>query len=180
METRNLFIRDTQFKDCEYFSLWEKNKDVTEFFSIGEDRDYEEVTREYIERSLDKTKIQLTIFLKETNEPIGRIYISLIDYASDSCDITRIYIADPKHRGKGYGEEALRVILYYCFINLHMERVTLDHFTGNNRAAALYLKIGFQYEGVARNAAKKNGRYYDLHLMSMLRTEYFEKAHNDN
>jgi len=56
-----------------------------------------------------------------------------------------------------------------------MQRVTLDYFTGNTRAAALYRKLGFVDEGVARNACSKDGVYYDLNLMSILRDEYFEK-----
>ena len=58
---------------------------------------------------------------------------------------------------------------------MHMERVSLDYYTGNKGAKALYEKLGFRNEGIARNATKKDGRYYDLHLMSMLRTEFFTK-----
>ena len=78
----------------------------------------------------------------------------------------------------GSDEEAMRELLEYCFIQLHTERVTLDHLPQNERAAALYLKLGFQYEGVMRHAGKKNGKYIDLHLMSMLRSEFFEKCRN--
>ena len=67
----------------------------------------------------------------------------------------------------------MKEVLEYCFTFLHMERVTLDYFTGNKRAAALYESLGFKNEGIARNAAKKYGRYYDLHLMSILRSEFF-------
>ena len=55
-----------------------------------------------------------------------------------------------------------------------MERVYLDHYTGNP-AAHLYLNLGFQYEGVLRKNCRKNGVLYDVHLMSMLAEEYFEK-----
>ena len=92
-------------------------------------------------------------------------------------DITRIYIADPALRGKGYGEEALRLILEYAFIHLHMERVTIDHFEKNRIAATLYDKVGFTNEGLMRNAGKKNGKYVNLQLKSMLRAEYYEKLH---
>lgn len=78
---------------------------------------------------------------------------------------------------EGYGEEAIRLVLEYAFINLHMERVTIDHFSENDVARQLYHKIGFQDEGRMRHAAKKNGRYYDLQLMSMLRAEYYDKIH---
>ena len=54
------------------------------------------------------------------------------------------------------------------------ERVTLDHFEDNVIAASLYDKLGFAREGVMRHGGKKNGRYIDMCLRSMLREEYFE------
>ena len=72
-------------------------------------------------------------------------------------------------------EEALRAALKLAFEEMNRERVTLDHFTGNQIASHLYLKVGFQYEGVMRHGGKKDGKYIDLHLMSMLRDEYFAK-----
>ena len=177
METKNLIIRETVFSDCEIFAKWETLKAVTEFFTIDEGRNYEEVVREFVERSNEKDKLQYTICLKPEGRPIGRVYISRIDPHSDSMDITRIYIADEELRGKGYGEEALRRILEHAFIAMHMERVTLDHFLKNKPAAALYEKVGFKDEGILRNAAKKNGRYYDLQLKSMLRNDYLDSSY---
>lgn len=179
MESRNLFIRETTFDDCKYFAEWEKQDVVTEFFTIDEDRDYEDIVTEFINSQDDKSKAFFTITLKPDNKPIGRIIVSNINEHYDSLDITRIYIADPANRQKGYGEEALRMVIEYAFINLHMERITLDHFTGNKPAANLYQKLGFKYEGVMRNAGKKNGRYIDLHLMSMLRSEYYDNLHRE-
>ena len=43
------------------------------------------------------------------------------------------------------------------------------------KAAHLYLNLGFQYEGVLRKNCRKNGVLYDVHLMSMLAEEYFER-----
>ena len=177
MESKNIIIRPTVFSDCELFAKWESDPNVSEFFSMNSDRDYEEIVTEFVTRSDYVTKLQYTICSKEET-PIGRIYISRIDEESDSLDITRIYIADPANRGKGYGEEALRLILEYCFMNLHMERVTLDYFDGNSIAMSLYEKLGFEHEGKARNACKKDGRYYNLNLLSLLRAEYYGKIHD--
>lgn len=177
MESKNLIIRETVFDDCRYFAEWETLPEVTEFFTIDEGRSYEEIVTEYVTYSLDQAKLQFTITEKPEGKPIGRIYLSRIDTHDDSLDVTRIYIADPAKRGKGYGEEALRLILEYAFINLHMERVTIDHFEANKIAASLYEKVGFKNEGLMRNAGKKNGKYINLQLKSMLRAEYYDKLH---
>ena len=177
MESKNIIIRPSVFSDCKQFAKWETKFAVTEFFSLNCDRDYEEVVIEFVERMADKTKLQFTICDKQENL-LGRIYISNLSKEYDSLDITRIYIGDPNERGKGYGKEALKLMLDYCFINLHMERVSLDYFEGNKVASALYESMGFKHEGLARNACKKDGKYYDLNLMSILRSEYYGKFHS--
>ena len=173
METERLLIKKTCFDDLRYFAEWETQKNVTDFFSIDVGKTYEDVVRESILWESDLSTLQFTIFLKEENNPIGRIYISGIKPNLCSLDITRIYIGDERYRGNGFGEEAMKEILKYCFVQLNAERVTLDHVEGNEVAASLYLKLGFQYEGIARNACKRDGKHYDLHYMSMLRPEYF-------
>ncbi|MEE0742556.1 MAG: GNAT family N-acetyltransferase [Emergencia sp.] len=178
MESRNLIVRETVFDDCKYFAEWETRPEVTEFFTMNEERSYEDLVTEYVRYNMDPTKAQFTITLKPEDKPIGKIYLSRINTTDDSLDITRIYIAEIDNRNKGYGEEALRLILEYAFINLHMERVTIDHFERNKPAAYLYEKIGFRNEGLMRNAGKKNGKYVNLQLKSMLRAEYYENLHD--
>ena len=174
METKNLMIRESTFDDCKYFAEWECKEEVTEFFTMNDDRDYEEIVTEFIQAQSDPTQLHFTITMKPDMAPIGRIVITNINNHYDSLDITRIYIADPSNRNKGLGEEALKLVIEYSFIQLHRERITLDYFTGNKPAARLYEKLGFVNEGVMRNSGKKNGRYVDLHLMSMLRAEYYD------
>lgn len=176
MESTNLIIRESDFSDCTVFAKWEKQAYIMENFTMSEGRDYEEIAKEFVMRSQENDKLQFTIALRDDNKPIGRVYISRIDTLQDSLDITRIYIGEENYIKKGYGEEAMRDILEYCFIQLHMERVTLDHLPQNSPAESLYKKLGFQFEGIMRHAGKKNGKYVDLHLMSMLRVEYFDKC----
>lgn len=175
MDSKNIFIRETTFDDCSYFAKWEVLPSVTEFFTMDEGRTYEDSVVEFIDCKQNPTKMMYTICLREGNLPIGKIYLTRINSKYDSLDITRIYIAEDKNRDKGYGYEALRLILNHAFISMHMERVTLDYMTANKKAEHLYEKIGFTREGVMRNSGKKNGKYVDLILMSMLRSEFYEK-----
>jgi len=172
MISNNIIIRKSTFDDCKEFIRWEMQDYVREFLSIDKDRSYEDVVREFITREKDFSKKQYTIILKASNLPIGRIYLSDISRESDSIDITRIYIGDENFLGKGYGREAMVILLEYCFKTLNMERVTLDHYSNNIKGASLYLDLGFKYEGIMRNAAKKDNDYFDLHLMSILKKEY--------
>lgn len=175
MESNNLLIRKTVTDDCLLFEEWEKQDFIKEFLNINDSQRYEDIVNEMQTREKDKSKELYTIILKSINKPIGRVYLSKIDKVYNSIDITRIYIGDESYIGKGYGRELMKILLKYCFETLEMQRVTLDHYPNNKKASLLYLDLGFKYEGVMRNAAKKNNQYFNLHLMSMLREEYFEK-----
>lgn len=173
MEKTRLLLRKSSYEDCDKFSSWETDPYVSTFFTIDDGRGRDEIVREFLEREGDDTQRQFTICLEATGEAIGRIYVSNINSHYDSLDVTRIYIAGRENRGKGYGEEALMLILKWAFEEMNAERVTLDHFTDNVIASTLYDKIGFVKEGVMRHGGKKNGRYIDMCLRSMLREEYF-------
>lgn len=173
METKNFVIRETEFGDYEYFARWETDPEVVRYMSFDEDRTYEDVVREGLNNAQDETKLDFTIVSRTEEKPVGRINISRIDRHSDSLDITKVYIGEKGLWGKGVGREIMVELLEYCFTFLHMERITLDFYTGNKRGSSLYDSLGFKHEGTARHAAKKDGRYYDLNIMSMLRSEFF-------
>ncbi len=173
-ETKNYLVRETEFGDYEYYHVWENDLEMTKYFALDKGRTYENVVVEGFAYKNDSSVVDCTIVDKNSNEPLGRIIIGRIEEHYKSLDITKIYVGGT-NRGNGVGREVLEGLLKYLFEDLQMERVTLDHFTGNTGAASLYERLGFVREGVARNACSKDGVYYDLHLMSMLSKEYFSR-----
>ena len=186
LETNDLIIRPSVWDDLEDFCRWEKLPEVTEFFSIRDGQTMEDVVRKFVADEEDPKAQQFTILLKEEGveaaeagdgtlqyagtRKIGRIVLADIEDGWKG-EIWRIYIGDKSLRGKGYGKQAMEAMMGYCFDVLGLERLYLDHYTGNP-AAGLYLSLGFKYEGVLRKNCRKNGILYDVHLMSMLREEY--------
>lgn len=172
METERLIIRESKWEDIDVFHKWEQMPEVTEFFSIRDGQTKEDVIRKFVADDNNPQARQFTILLKETGEPIGRIVLGDIEDGW-KAEIWRIYIGEIALRGKGLGKEAMKAMMKYCFEDLGLKRVYLDHYTGNP-ASYLYLSLGFKYEGVLRHNCRKNGILYDVHLMSMLEDEYKE------
>ncbi|MCL4561324.1 MAG: GNAT family N-acetyltransferase [Chloroflexi bacterium] len=83
-----------------------------------------------------------------------------------------IGIGDPSARGKGYGTDAMRVILRYAFEELNLYRVSLNVFEYNQRALSVYLKVGFTEEGRMRNAIHRDGRWWDIVFFGILKPEW--------
>ena len=171
--TENFIIRDAEFGDYELFTEWERDREMVKYFAIDEGRTYEQVVTEGFELRNGSYSRDMTITNKNTKEPLGRIIITRMEPHYRSLDITKIYVGG-SNRGRGVGTEVLLGLLKHFFEEMKLERVTLDYFTGNAKAAKLYRKLGFVDEGVARNACIKDGVYYDLNLMSMLSEEYFK------
>jgi RimJ/RimL family protein N-acetyltransferase len=74
--------------------------------------------------------------------------------------------------GKGYGTDAMKVILHYAFQELNLRRVSLNTFEYNPRAIRSYEKAGFVHEGRIREYLCREGRRWDLIFMGILREEW--------
>lgn len=172
LESEHIILCESGWEDLETFYEWERLPEVTEFFSIRDGQTKEEVIRKYIADDRESCR-QMTMYAKKVGqEPlrIGRVVIADIE-PGWKAELWRIYIGELSFRGLGYGKEAMELVMGYCFEELGIERLYLDHYTGNP-ASFLYLSLGFQYEGVLRKNCRKNGILYDVHLMSMLKEEY--------
>lgn len=83
-----------------------------------------------------------------------------------------IGIGEPEFWGKGYGTDAMRLILRYGFLELNLHRVSLNVFGYNARAIQSYLKTGFQIEARSPNFLIRDGKRWDLVWMGILREEW--------
>lgn len=86
-----------------------------------------------------------------------------------------IGVGDREFWGKGYGTDAIQVILRYAFQELNLRRVSLDTFEYNPRAVRSYEKAGFVHEGAARDFLQREGQRWDLIFMGVLREEWLAK-----
>jgi RimJ/RimL family protein N-acetyltransferase len=73
---------------------------------------------------------------------------------------------------KGYGSEVMSLLVKHCFETLNLNRVMLRVYTDNIRAVRSYEKAGFVLEGRLREAVYKFGKYDDVLIMSVLRSEW--------
>lgn len=111
------------------------------------------------------------IRLLDSDELIGYAELDGIMWAHQVSGVS-IAIGDPKNWGKGYGYEAMQLVLRFAFDELNLHRVVLTVFSYNERAIALYEKLGFQREGVHREHLQRDGKRYDMYLYGLLHREW--------
>ena len=74
----------------------------------------------------------------------------------------------PEFRGKGIGRQLMRRTIDAAFA-FGLTRIELTVRQGNTKAIALYKSLGFEIEGLHRNAVCIEGHYENLHSMALLR-----------
>lgn len=77
-----------------------------------------------------------------------------------------------EHVGRGYGTDAVRLLTAYGFREMGLNRIEIRVHTFNDRARAVYGKLGYQEEGVRRDATFHDGRFHDEVIMSALAREW--------
>lgn len=101
---------------------------------------------------------------------VGRVVLWGIDLHNRRAHLG-ITLA-PQARGRGYGTDAVRVLLRYAFVDRGLHRVELTVLADNAQALAAYRRAGFVEEGRQRQAAWVDGRFVDLAVMAALAPEW--------
>lgn len=111
------------------------------------------------------------IKLKESNQIIG---IAGFDDIVEENKVATLFIGigDKNIRGRGYGKEALNLLLKYGFNELDFHRIQLNVLEFNHAAIALYEKAGFIKEGSYREFVLRDEKRFDLLLYGLLKSEW--------
>ena len=109
----------------------------------------------------------------EKEELIGNCGFLNIDHLNQSGDVG-IFIGNKKYWDKGYGSEALSLLLDYGFKALNLHSVQLSVYSFNKRAIKSYEKCGFRIIGNKRESLKRGNEYFDIVYMDILENEFFK------
>lgn len=123
-------------------------------------------------QELDKKKDEGVGFTIEADgKVIGSVGLYGFDATSMVCELG-ISIGERDYLGKGYGADAVKVIVEYAFRYRNLHKVYLQVTANNERAHRSYLKCGFVEEGHLRRQLWSNGAYRDVIFMGILRTDW--------
>ena len=78
----------------------------------------------------------------------------------------------PNFWNRGYGQDSIRVLLKYLFMDMAAHRVELEVLDFNSRAIQCYKKCGFLEEGKRRETCFSYGSYRDVIIMGILSKEF--------
>lgn len=115
--------------------------------------------------------VNFAITLKKSGLPIGAIGL-ILHAEHDRAEIG--YWIGKEYWNVGYATEAASRLIKHAFVDLRLERVYAHHFSSNPASGRVLIKSGLRHEGTLRHHVKKQGRFQDLELYSILYDEWRE------
>ncbi|MBR7796523.1 MAG: GNAT family N-acetyltransferase [Bacillota bacterium] len=173
-ESSRIKLRKMTIEDTDLYHQWRNDIDVMQTTSPNLDIYTFEETKSFVREVIlhSSTSKSYIITVKDSGEtPIGVISLIQIDNVNHNAECI-IDIGNKDYWGKGYGKEAMQLLLNYAFSEMNLHRLSLRVFSFNLKAIKLYEKLGFFHEGRSRQFLYRNGKWHDLLHMGMLRTEY--------
>jgi RimJ/RimL family protein N-acetyltransferase len=135
-------------------------------------KQYEKLEKQIEE---DKNLYYFTVRAKENDRLIGKASIQQIEWTNGNGWL-RLGIGAAKDRHKGYGTQALRLLLRFAFAELNLFRVSTSVAEYNEGAIALLKKFGFVQEVCRRKSLDRDGRRWDLLVFGLLNDEWRSQA----
>lgn len=167
----NVSLRELKIEDTEKIVKWKNNEKVKRNFCLQENLTKETHINWFNTKILTGSVKQFIIKDEDSNTEVGSTYLRDIDRKNKKAEFG-IFIGEDSARGKGIGTESTRLTIQYAFETLGLHRVFLRVFDSNQAGIKAYEKVGFQYEGTAKeDILLPNGKYQDIIFMAIINKE---------
>ena len=166
---QRICFRPLEIEHASLFQGWLNDPENHQFLKRFRPIDGRE-EKEWLEKAHErKEHHHFEIWLREPEKPIG--LISLREELHRSADLG-ILIGEREFQGKGYGAEAIGLILEYGFATMGLHRIGLSVYENNPRGIRCYEKCGFRREGARREARWWAGRWWTIFDYAILEHEW--------
>lgn len=171
----NVYLSPILLEDTEIYTHMSNNLEMmlglgsVVYTNIIDNEKEEELLKELISR-----KYQFAVRLIKNDELLGNIGFRFVNETHKNAELG-IMLANEKHQGKGYGAEAINLLLDFGFSLLNLYNIYLQLFEYNEIAYKLYKKVGFKEVGRKRKFVEVLGKRYDVIIMDILSEEFESK-----
>ncbi len=167
LEGKNVNLRVAEKEDLPLIAEWFNNPE----FSGRYDPLDAQQSRTEIEKKYDKLGSEEKWFLIEKKDETK---VGLIQNFTVEGNLEIGYAMIPNERGKGYGTEAVKIMIDYLFLSKNIIRIQAGTNVENKASQKVLERAGFKREGIMRKAMFVRGKWTDFYRYSILREEWKE------
>jgi RimJ/RimL family protein N-acetyltransferase len=169
---KRCFLSPIDCNDAEKYAVWLNDQEVVKNLTLST-----------AVISVENEKGFLQILAKDhnygiidlsTEQLIGNVGLMDINYIHKTAEIG-VFIGNRDYWDKGYGTEALSLLLDYAYQTLNLNSIILRVYAYNARAIRCYEKVGFKKVGEIREAVIRNRKTYNIILMDILPADFYDQ-----
>jgi len=166
-------LRELERADIRVINRWRQSRALTATIGAPHRHIGIEVDERWFESYLQRrgTDVRCAVCLDAEPELIGLTSLTGIDPVHKHAEY-HMLLGDRAEHGRGVGTFATREMVRHGFQDLNLPRIYVFILDSNPAARRMCEKAGFRHEGTMREAAFKEGRYHDVHLLGMLQSEF--------
>jgi len=171
LKGNKIHLRALEPEDLEFIyqiendeSIWELSNTQTPYSRF--------ILKQYLKNAkqdiYEAKQLRLVISDKENN-PLGLIDIFDFDFKNKRAGIG-ILIRDKERRGKGYGAEAISLLVDYCFKQLNLHQLYCNINETNEPSLRLFKKAGFKTIGLKKDWNFSSEGFTNEYLLQLINT----------
>ena len=169
-----IYFRPLEIEDIKNgWQQWINDENSNEFLDGIYPVSKENLIKYFNENQPPKAVI-FSICDKASDTYFGNAKLGSIDWVNKRCTYGRL-IGKKEYRGKGYGSEALIMLVKYGFLKLGMNRIYSGAIEDNVASLKSNEKVGFVKEGTQREAVYRNGKFVNIVSLAMTKKDFDKK-----
>ena len=152
---------------------WVNDREVMHYFANRQQDISEEEESAYLATLVSsKTDRVYSVFEGPPGSPpevapyIGQVSLNQIYWPARNARL--FAVVRKEMQGRGFGTKAIEALMERAFGELGLRKVWLIVRKDNRHAQAMYLRLGFDFEGVLRDEYRVHDRYYDMVRMARI------------
>ncbi len=174
---KNLTLRPVTLADQKMLVDWYNDPDFMGAYDNHWTSSLEELEREHQEDLHKKNGAHMYLITRRDNgEPLGEIgfFNRLNDPDFQGQEIG--YAMHPAHRGRGIASQAACILVNHLFDATPLNRIQATVIVGNEASCRVLEHAGMTREGILRGFMFLHGLFVDMHMYSILRSEWCDEA----
>ena len=165
-----IYLSPRNPEDYEVMAKWMNDFAVTDYLIRSHKVISLDNEKKFLEESQNAEAAFVIVTLDE-DKPIGVISLEGIKHVHQIAE-AGIAIGEEEYRSKGYGTEAMKLLLDFAFNYLNLHNVDLKVVDTNERAIKCYKKCGFKEYGRRSESEYINGKRYGTVYMEILKEDF--------
>jgi len=143
-------------------SIWELSSTITPYSKF--------LIKQYLDNAhadIYEVKQLRLVISSYNNETLGMIDVFNFDVKNKRAGIG-ILVKENEDRNKGYGREALQLLIKYCFTHLDIHQLYCNISEENKASIKLFSNQGFQEIGLKKDWIFNKGNYKNEYLFQLI------------